>query len=61
MDIFMDLVSFFGIDLISEAETFPELLQTFFLDLFGMYLIVFTMRAMFAATYRIREDLVGRR
>lgn len=61
MEIFMDLISFFGIDLISEVDSFPELLQAFFFAMFGLYLIVFTMRAMFAATYKIREDLAGRR
>lgn len=61
MDIFMDLIGFFGIDLIAEADTFPELLQSFFFSLFGMYLVVFFARAMFAATWKIREDLAGRR
>lgn len=60
MDIFMDLITYFGIDLIAEAETFPELLQHFMFSLFAMYLVVFIFRAFFAAVWKIKNDLTGR-
>lgn len=61
MEIVTQLITYFGLDLISDAETFPELLQAFFCSLFALYLVVFTMRAMFAATYKIRQSMEGRR
>jgi hypothetical protein len=57
MNIFLDLVSYFGIDALSQAETFPELLQNIFYCLFAVYLIVFIFRLMFNATWKIRQDL----
>lgn len=60
MEIFLDLISYFGINLIEEAETFPELLQRFLYSLFALYLIVFVFRAFFTAVWKIKSDLSGR-
>lgn len=57
MDVFMDLLAYFGINLVGECETFPEMLQAFFYTLFAIYLVVFIFRALFAATWKLSHEL----
>lgn len=61
MEIFKMLIDYFSLDAISEAQTFPEFLQAFFYTLLALYLVVFIFRAMFAATWKIRQELMSRR
>lgn len=57
MEIFYDLVSYLGIDLLGSCETFPELLQSFFMMLFAMYIIVMTIKAVISASYKLTNML----
>lgn len=61
MEIFQMLIDYFSLGAISEAETFPEFLQAFIYTLLALYLIVFIFRAFFTATWKIRQELAGRR
>ncbi len=61
MEIFQMMIDYFSLGAISEAETFPELLQAFLCTLLAMYLIVFVFRAFFSAIWKIRQDISGRR
>lgn len=61
MEIFQMMIDYFSLSAISEAETFPDLLQAFIYTLLALYLIVFIFRAFFTATWKIRQDLMARR
>lgn len=53
----MEIITYFGIPLISEAETFPELLEYFLTTGFSLFLIITVMRALIGATYRVNNHL----
>lgn len=61
MEFFEIMSSYFGLNNLAEAQTFPELLQTFLCTMFAMYIVVSIFRAVFTATWKIRQDLTGRR
>lgn len=57
MEIFTELITYFGIEMIGQAETFPELLQYFLMSMFSIYLIVLVISTMFNAVWHIKNDL----
>ncbi|MBP3458499.1 MAG: hypothetical protein J6K58_04765 [Lachnospiraceae bacterium] len=57
MEILTYLITWFQLDLIESAETFPELLQRFFFVLFAMYLILSVFRALFWFAWKM-ETLI---
>lgn len=61
MSLVEHLTTFFSMNKISEASTFPELLQAFLISVFALYVTVFMIRAVFAATYAIRDGMYGGR
>ncbi len=61
MELFQMLIDYFSLSAIGEAQTFPELLQAFVCSLLALYLVVFVFRAVFTASWKIQQDLTGRR
>lgn len=57
MEIFIEIITYFGIPAISEAETFPELLEYFLTTGFSLILIITVMRALIGATHKINDRL----
>jgi hypothetical protein len=57
MEILMELISYFGIEMIGEAETFPQLLQSFLTTMLAIYLVVIVITELFKATWHIGHDL----
>ena len=57
MDLFMDIITYFGINLVEQAETFPQLLQNFMYSAFAMYIMVCIFRAFANASWKISHDL----
>lgn len=55
MEIFQMIVDYFSLNAISEAQTFPELLQALVNILCCMYLILMIFRALFNASWRIQQ------
>lgn len=55
MQIIEELKNFFGLELISEAQTFPELLQAVVCLLMACALLLFVFRGFFAMNARISK------
>lgn len=55
MQIIYDLANFFGIPLLSTAETMPQLLEYLAYMLLAVYVVVITIRAAFNATWHINR------
>lgn len=47
MELFNQIIEYFGLHLISEAETFPELLEFSFQSVFALFLVVMIFRVIF--------------
>lgn len=47
MDIFNSLMDFFGIDALSQASTFPDLLNYIVSITVGIYIVAFLIRSLF--------------
>lgn len=61
MELFKIMTDYFSLTAIGEVQTFPELLQALVNILCCMYLIVMIFRALFAAMWKIRQELTARR
>lgn len=57
MNIINDLISFFGIDSLSETATFIDFVPWFCKLLLAVFLIAFIFKCLFTATWRIRKEL----
>lgn len=55
MQIIEELINFFGLDFISKAETFPELLQSIVYIFMACAVLLFTFRAFFAMNAAISK------
>ena len=55
MNIVESLVEFFGIDLLSQAETFPEIMQVFLYILFGVIVVCVLLKCLFAVPGAINK------
>lgn len=55
MQIIEELKNFFGLELISESQTFPELLQSIVYIFVACALLLFTFRAFFAMNAAISK------
>lgn len=53
MEIYLDLLSFFGIDSLYEASTFPEFLSAFVSILFAVCIVIFFFKVVFYTCFRI--------
>lgn len=58
MEIFTELLSYFGVPMISQASSFAELLQFFLLCVFALYLILFMFKFLFNAVWQIQNNLL---
>lgn len=58
MEIFTQLLAYFGVPLLSEASTFVELLQFFLLCVFSIFLILFVFKFLFNAVWQIQNNLM---
>lgn len=55
MELIESLISYFGLQLIEECETFPELLQCLMCYLLAVYLVVMTIKALFGFMYNTNK------
>lgn len=55
MNIVESLVEFFGIDLLSQAETFPDFMQVFLYILFGVIVVCVLLKCLFAVPGAINK------
>lgn len=57
MDIFLNLLNYFGIDRISDQSTFPELVQFCFMCCLALFLIIMIFKFFFSAVWQIQNQL----
>ena len=57
MEIFLNLLSYFGIDLLTEQATFTDLIQFMMLSFLAMFLVLFIFKLFFAAVWQIQNRL----
>lgn len=58
MYIFNELLTYFGVNRLSECVTFPELLEWFLMCLFAIVLILFIFKMFFNAVWQIQNNLL---
>ena len=58
MYIFNELLTYFGIDRLSEYATFPEFLEWFFTCAFAVALVLFIFKFFFSAVWQIQNNLL---
>ena len=56
MDIFLNLLNYFGIDRISDQSTFPELVQFCFMCCLALFLIIMIFKFFFSAVWQIQNQ-----
>lgn len=47
MELFQQVIDYFGLPLISEATTFPQLIGALFISIFSIYLVVLIFKVIF--------------
>ena len=61
MELLQIVTDYFGLNAISTAETFPELIDAFLSVFCAVMIVLVIIRTMINATWRIKNDLAGGR
>ena len=55
MDIIESLISYFGLQLLSECETFPEMLECLMCIMLAVYMVIMVIKALFSFMFNINK------